>query len=83
VVMKRSREIEGQTLVLYPNPAQESIRLDGAEMGSTYEIHNAMGQMVYQGIWTGSDIPVRDLANGYYSLHLNQAAPIPFVVQHN
>lgn len=83
VVMKRSNEIGAQTLVLYPNPAQESIRLEGAEMGSTYEIHNAMGQKVSQGTWTGSDIPVRDLANGYYRLQLKQAAPIPFVVQHN
>ena len=81
--MKRSHELEAQTLVLYPNPAQESIRLEGAEMGSLYEIHNAMGQNVSQGTWTGSDIPVKDLANGYYSLQLNQAVPIPFVVQHN
>ncbi len=83
VVMKRSHEMTTQSLVLYPNPAHESIRLEGAELGSSYEIHNAMGQRVSQGYWTGSDIPVRDLANGYYSLHLKQAAPIPFVIQHN
>ena len=83
VVMKRSREAIEQSLVLYPNPAQESIRLEGAKTGSVYQIHNAMGQTVSQGVWTGQDIPVRDLANGYYSLYLDQAAPIPFVVQHN
>ncbi|MFM1898432.1 MAG: hypothetical protein RL577_672, partial [Bacteroidota bacterium] len=83
IVMKRSREAAAKTMVLYPNPAQESIRLDGAQLGSPYEIHNAMGQKVSQGTWTGSDIPVGDLSNGYYSLHLTHSAPIPFVVQHN
>ena len=60
-------ENETAILLIYPNPAKESIRIQGIEANSELRIFNALGELV-KVVNAGPDdeISVKDLAEGLY-----------------
>ncbi len=75
---------EEQLTTLWPNPAQDLIRLGNAKDRSFAEILDARGRIIRKTHLTGSDaIDVRDLEQGVYQLRLRQEATVqslPFVI---
>ncbi|MBK9175107.1 MAG: carbohydrate binding domain-containing protein [Flavobacteriales bacterium] len=75
-------------IMLSPNPASESIRLESPMAGSgrfDYTISDATGRLVRSGNWSGSSLLVGDLPNGAYVLRLGTNTLLGqarFVVQH-
>ena len=58
-------DVQANALVLYPNPATESIQLLHADH-ATYTIYNVSGQAIVHGITNGEPIAVDQLPNGVY-----------------
>jgi len=60
-------ESETASLLLYPNPAKESIRIQGIEANSEINIYNVLGELV-RTVNAGPDdeISISDLAEGLY-----------------
>lgn len=68
-------EIEQHILGVYPNPACESIRLEGLESECEVRIYNALGELVR--IATASpdkEIGVQDLSSGLYVVRVGKQA---------
>ena len=64
-------EMEAAQFDLYPNPASNSFIIRGAAYeGTTFELHNAMGQKLNEGALTATETEVstNQLANGLYVL---------------
>lgn len=58
---------ELNTLSIYPNPATESIRIEGLETSCEVEIYNSLGELVkVTSVSAGQEIGVRELASGLY-----------------
>ena len=62
-------ENEGRLLVLYPNPANEYVRLEGIEADSEVRIYNAMGALVkVVNASANEEIGISELSDGLYLL---------------
>ena len=62
-------EDETTPLVLYPNPAKESIRIVGLEANTQVEIYNSIGELVkVMSVSSDQEIGIRDLTPGLYML---------------
>ncbi len=60
-------ENDEPTLMVYPNPAKESIRIIGIEANSQIEIYNSLGELVkVMSVSADQEIGIRDLASGLY-----------------
>ena len=60
-------ENEQTVLMVYPNPAKESIRILGIEANTSVEIYNSIGELVkVVNANADQEINVRDLASGLY-----------------
>ena len=67
-------ENEQPNLVVYPNPAKESIRILGIEANTSVAIYNSLGELVkVVSASENQEINVRDLAAGLYMLHFGNA----------
>lgn len=62
-----AEELLESRLNLYPNPAQDYIKLNEVDLfvGENYEIINLKGQLIDQGIISSDLLPI-DLTDGYY-----------------
>ena len=61
-------------LRVYPNPAKESIFIDGIEANTQVEIFNSLGELVkVVSVSENQEISVRDLAAGLYMVHFGNA----------
>ena len=61
-------------LKVYPNPAKESIFIDGIEANTQVEIYNSLGELVkVVNVSEHQEISVRDLAAGLYMIHFDKA----------
>lgn len=61
-------------LVLYPNPAYDALRVDGALTSLPYQVLTSLGALVQQGTLTPTrTIPVQQLPPGLYLLRVQQA----------
>ena len=61
--------LEGADLFVYPNPVAQTLRIDGAEAGSTFTIYDLQGRTLMQTI--ENQIDVSSLAQGSYLLKVN------------
>jgi hypothetical protein len=66
------RITQGPVCRIFPNPAQETLRIEGAENGSIYTITDLGGRMISQGKITSSSvgIDVRELDGGVYLIKI-------------
>ena len=68
-------ENEGRLLVLYPNPANNYIRIEGLEANSEVKIFNAMGALVkVVNVNANEEIGISELSDGLYVLRCDNAA---------
>ncbi len=63
-----------QTLSLYPNPADNQLKLTAAEafVGGEARIHDAAGREVWRGPYQGQGVPTAGLKTGLYTLELSR-----------
>ena len=62
---------ESENIHVYPNPAKDQFRIDCAN-GSTFEIRNLMGQLIYTGNLNISNVVrTSDFKSGIYLIQLN------------
>ena len=67
-------ENEGRLLVLYPNPANDYIRIEGLEANSEVKIYNTMGALVkVVNVNANEDIGISELSDGLYVLRCGNA----------
>ena len=67
-------ENEGRLLVLYPNPANDYIRIEGLEANSEVKIYNAMGALVkVVNVNANEEIGISELSDGLYVLRCGNA----------
>ena len=68
-------ENEGRLMVVYPNPAKESIRILGIEANTTVEIYNSIGELVKMvSANAEEEITISDLASGLYVARCGNAS---------
>ena len=68
------------TLSLFPNPANDQIRIEGLEGENVMQIYNAMGRLVKTVVTTDDEaISVADLSAGIYLLRINGKYDLKFV----
>ncbi len=60
--------LEGTELFVYPNPVAETLRIDGAEAGSTFIIYDLQGRTLLQ--TTEPQVNVSSLAQGSYLIKI-------------
>ncbi len=62
-------EVDQNTWVVYPNPATQSIRIEGLEEAAEVRIYNSMGALVkVTNVAANEEIGIVDLASGLYLL---------------
>ena len=67
-------ENEGRLMVVYPNPANSYIRIEGLEANSEVKIYNAMGALVkVVNANAEEEISIGDLASGLYMVRCGNA----------
>ena len=67
-------ENEGHLMVLYPNPANDYVRLEGIEANSEVRIYNAMGALVkVVNANADEEIGISELSDGLYLLRCGNA----------
>jgi hypothetical protein len=64
-------ESNASELSIYPNPSSDLIRVSDITSGTPYQILNAAGQKVMNGLISNSEIDVRSLPQGLYFLQIN------------
>ena len=60
-------EVEANSIVIYPNPAQDRLVVQGAE-GHTLRVYDLQGRLLKQ--TESTEVQVEDLANGTYLLQV-------------
>lgn len=63
-------ELENITINLYPNPAQNTLSVDGSEVDA-YQIFNSLGTEIKSGVPDLNKIDVSNLQSGTYTIKLN------------
>ena len=67
-------EDEGRMMVLYPNPANDHVRIEGIEANSEVRIYNAMGALVkVTNASANEEIGIGELSEGLYVLRCGNA----------
>ena len=73
-------ENHGVNMTVYPDPANDHIRIEGLEAKSEIGIYNMMGMCVKSLTLNGDDeIQVGDLAAGIYLIRINDSHSVKFV----
>ena len=73
-------EYDGRNISLYPNPANDKIRIEGLEEGDEISIYNAFGTCVKKLTLVGdNEIAVDDCAAGLYLMRINGKQTVKFV----
>jgi hypothetical protein len=68
------------SLILYPNPAINYIRVLGFSEKANYSIYNLLGKKVGKGIVENDeDITIQNLSNGAYFIIIENAKAIKFI----
>ena len=80
LVLPIEEEIVGESLVLYPNPARNEIRLQGLERLTDFLIYNGMGQVVRKGqVNDREPFSIEGLESGIYLLELADGHTLKFM----
>lgn len=74
-------KISLESIVLYPNPTTDFIKISGLTKKENYKIYNVLGARVSDGVLSvkHSDIDVRALSSGLYFLKLSDRNTIKFL----
>ena len=73
-------EYDGSNICLYPNPANDKIRIEGLEGRAEVCIYNAFGTCVKELTLDGNDeIGIEDLVSGLYLMRVNGKQTVKFV----
>ena len=65
---------------LYPNPANDVIRIEGLEGEHEVQIYNAIGMLVMTTTLQGaSEINISDLPTGYYLIRIDNRRAVKFI----
>ncbi len=67
-IITNNSTLEGTELFVYPNPVAETLRIDGAEAGSTFTIYDLQGRTLLQ--TTEPQVNVSSLAQGSYLIKI-------------
>lgn len=68
------------SLNVYPNPATNSVKINGLRAAENYTIYNTLGALVKKGnIANNEEIDITNLTNGLYFLQINNADTIKFI----
>ena len=70
-VITSVEEINDKVISVYPNPAMETVTIDGVEAAEV-QVYNALGQLV-KTVRDANEIPVTDLPQGVYLLRITDA----------
>lgn len=65
-------EMDGETLSLYPNPATDAIRFNGAEVLSA-KVYDLAGKLIVDAAVNGNELSVAGLSNGVYQVMIATA----------
>jgi hypothetical protein len=69
--------MQEQALKLYPNPAQDHLRINGLKKSISYRINDLSGRMIQSGIMAPNEsIPLSQLSAGVFLLEIRQAGSI-------
>lgn len=69
-----------ETLSLYPNPANDIIRIEGLEGKHEIQIYNTFGtKVVTTTLLGGSEINISDLPEGYYLIRIDNHSAVKFI----
>lgn len=69
-----------ENITLFPNPSRDSIKINGLTKVENYEIYNAVGQKIREGIVVENEkIDIQKLTNGIYFLKLKKGNTIKFI----
>ncbi len=82
-VRKVNFDGDAKMYTIYPNPAQNTIKIDGLEGTETIKVYNALGRLVKTANAAKATIEVADLAAGIYNVQIldaNQAANHKLVI---
>ena len=73
-----------ETLSLYPNPANDIIRIEGLEGKHEIQIYNTFGtKVVTTTLLGGSEINISDLPEGYYLIRIDNRHTMKFIKENN
>lgn len=68
---------------IYPNPATEFLAIQSKERILNYEIYDLSGRLVRQNMINNNQIPIQDLAKGFYYLKLELVEGREFITKFN
>lgn len=78
----REQEKTNTTFKLYPNPAENEIRISGMEGSFSYRIFNLQGQIVQSGKSSQAQpIQILEMNSGVYFIQINQKEVRKFIVR--
>ena len=58
--------------IIYPNPAKDYLKIKGDITEIEIEIYNSLGQKLHSEMWSGTEIEIGFLANGFYIIQLKK-----------
>ena len=67
------------TIIAYPNPTSEILKIEGAPKGTTVSVYNTSGKQVLNGVLNNNSLNVSRLDAGHYILILDNQQQINFV----
>ncbi|ALR31441.1 hypothetical protein ATE47_13345 [Chryseobacterium sp. IHB B 17019] len=65
-VLATGETVKEETFGIYPNPASDILNITKVSNKATFEIHNAVGQLVKGGVINNKQVRVADLVKGTY-----------------
>jgi len=75
-------KVKDDELIVFPNPIQDIINIDGKEGGEYYyQIYNMAGQMVKEGKFENNQTEVSSLPSGVYLIRINNSDSVVKIVK--
>ena len=72
--------LTNSTLAVYPNPAKNTIKINGLKTNESYAIYNTLGAVVKKGTASNNEvIAIDNLTNGMYFLKLEDNRTLKFI----
>jgi aminopeptidase N len=59
------------TLSIHPNPASSSVQVNGIEIGQSIRITNSVGELIYEGAYTGN-VNIHQFVDGVYFIWIDE-----------
>lgn len=72
---------QADPVLVYPNPAQNAIHVEGIEPGTAYQVWNISGQLVQEGTLPTEGIDLTRLSAGMYQLRFSNGGSVKLIRQ--